>query len=347
MYCPRISVVVPVYNVEAYITDCLLSVMRQAYDGPLECVLVDDCGNDMSLEIAERLIANYDGPITFKVVHHEHNRGLSAARNTGMDAATGEYVYFLDSDDWISDDCIERLAEPLRQKEFDIVVGDYKIIGELPYSFELSLPEGAYQESGISHTFCNGGIYVMAVNKLYRKEFLIKNRLAFEEGKVHEDEILAFELSCVDKSFYVVKAVTYYYRIRENSIVTNTDRYKKLERYLGVFQCVKEKMKRYEGMDGIYDHYLFFIRRVFRWISWMDLDEGLTRHADEQTQGFLEVIPGLLCLRDKSNRLAYFACKNEQTYSRFRYVTDVFVDKIQGKVMRNVLTLFPYKKAKR
>lgn len=347
MSCLRISVVVPVYNVEPYIAESLQSVMRQTYTGSLECVLVDDCGTDKSMEIAEKLIAEYKGSIEFRVLHHEHNRGLSAARNTGMDAATGEYVYFLDSDDWISDDCIEKLAEPLRQKEFDIVVGDYKIIGELPYSFELSLPKGAYQESEISHTFCNGGIYVMAVNKLYRKEFLIKNQLAFEEGKVHEDEILAFELSCVDKSFYVVKSVTYYYRIRENSIVTNTDRYKKLERYLGVFLCVREKMKRYEGIDGIYDHYLFFIRRVFKWISWMNLDEGLTRHADEQTQGFLEVVPGLLCLRDKSNRLAYFACKNDQTYSRFHYVTEIYCNKIQGRMMRNVLALLPYKKAKR
>lgn len=80
--------------------------MRQSYNGAMECILVDDCGTDNSMEIAEQLIKAYNGPIDFKVVHHEHNQGLSAARNTGMDASCGEYVYFLDSDDWISDDCI-------------------------------------------------------------------------------------------------------------------------------------------------------------------------------------------------------------------------------------------------
>ena len=340
----KISIIIPIYNVALYIADCLRSVIRQTYDGPLECVLVDDCGTDNSVGIAQKIIAEYEGPIDFRVVHHERNKGLSAARNTGMKDARGDCLFFLDSDDWISDDCIEKLTQPLQQKEFDIVVGNYETVGELPYQLELSLPEGAYREQRITHTFCNGGVYVMAVNKLYSKEFLAKNQLMFEEGKVHEDEILAFELSCLEKSFYVVKAVTYYYRIRENSIATNKDRSKKLERYIGVFQCIKEKVKRYEKVDGIYDHYLFFIRRVFRWISWLDLDEELVRFADEQTEGFLEEIPSLFCMKEKSNRLAYFACKNKQTYSRFRYVTEVYANKVQGRMMRTVLSLFPYKR---
>ena len=343
----KISIIIPIYNVALYIADCLRSVIRQTYDGPLECVLVDDCGTDNSVGIAQKIIAEYEGPIDFRVVHHERNKGLSAARNTGMKDARGDCLFFLDSDDWISDDCIEKLTQPLQQKEFDIVVGNYETVGELPYQLELSLPEGAYREQRITHTFCNGGVYVMAVNKLYSKEFLTKNQLMFEEGKVHEDEILAFELSCLEKSFYVVKAVTYYYRIRENSIATNKDRSKKLERYIGVFQCIKEKVKRYEKVDGIYDHYLFFIRRVFRWISCLDLNEEQVRFADEQTEGFLEEIPSLFCMKEKSNRLAYFACKNKQTYSRFRYVTEVYANKVQGRMMRTVLSLFPYKRVSR
>ena len=104
---PKISIIIPIYNVEPYIEDCLQSVMRQTYRGMMECILVDDCGTDNSMKVAEQLIKIYNGPIDFKVLHHEHNRGLSAARNTGIDAACGDYVYFLDSDDWISDDCFE------------------------------------------------------------------------------------------------------------------------------------------------------------------------------------------------------------------------------------------------
>lgn len=339
----KISIIIPVYNVEPYITDCLQSVMRQTYQGPLECILVDDCGVDKSMAIAEKLIAGYDGPIEFKILHHERNRGLSAARNTGMGAATGEYVYFLDSDDWISDDCIEKLIKPLQKERFDIVVGDYEMVGQLPYFLELSYPEGAYYEKGISKTFCNRGVYVMAWNKLYRKDFLVKNQLLFEEGKVHEDDILVFELSCIEKSFYVVKSVTYYYRIRENSIVTSDDSMKKIVGYLGVFQSVRDRVKRYEKVDGIYDFYVFWIRRVFRWMSRIEMNKEIQKYVQDHTEGFLDLIPDVCYLRDKHNRLAYLLCKEDQTYSRFQYVTNEYANKIQGRLLRNVLSFIPSK----
>lgn len=343
MMCPIVSIVIPVYNVEPYITDCLQSVMYQTYTGPLECILVDDCGTDKSIEVAEKLIAEYDGPIEFKVLHHEHNRGLSAARNTGMDLAKGDYVYFLDSDDWISDDCIEKLARPLQNEVFDIIVGDYVTVGKLPYQLELSLPEGSYHEKGISTTFCNHGVYVMAVNKLYSKEFMNKNRLSFEEGKVHEDEILAFEISCIEKSFYVVKSVSYYYRIRKNSITTNKDLLKKIEGYAGVLQSVKRKVKRYEKMDGVYDFYMFWIKRVFNWVSKVEMDEELLSHIQKLTKGYLEPIHGVRYLKNKHDRLIYYACKREQTYLRYQYVNNEYSEKLLGRIVRNVLNLLPDK----
>ena len=78
---PKISIIIPIYNVEEYIEECLQSVMRQTYKGEIECILVDDCGKDNSIAIAEQLIADYTGSIAFRILHHEHNRGLSAARN--------------------------------------------------------------------------------------------------------------------------------------------------------------------------------------------------------------------------------------------------------------------------
>lgn len=338
-----ISIIIPVYNVEKYIVDCLQSVMCQTYQGPLECILVDDCGTDTSMEIVGKLIAEYQGLIEFRVLHHEHNRGLSAARNTGMDAATGDYVYFLDSDDWISDNCIEELAKPLRQNNPDIVVGDYKMVGGAISSIELTVEEGFYQEHPITHTFCNEGVFVMAWNKLYSKDFLVKNQLRFEEGKIHEDEILAFELSCVEKTFYVVKLETYFYRIRENSIVTNKDLHKKLEGYAGVLRSVKEKVIRYEKEPGIYDFYLYWIKRVFDWISQIKMDEEMQLRIQELTSGYLEPIPGVQYLKSKHDRLIYYACKEEQTYLRYQYVTQEYSNKLKGRIARNILKKLPYK----
>ena len=340
----KISIIIPVYNVEPYIADCLQSVMRQTYTGPLECILVDDCGLDKSIEVAELLIAEYDGPIGFKVLHHNHNRGLSAARNTGLDAARGDYVYFLDSDDWISDDCIEKLAKPLQNEVFDVVIGDYKSVGDKPCHLELSLQEGPYHEMGISKTFCDHGVYVMAWNKLYSKEFLNRNRLRFEEGKVHEDEILAFEISCIGKSFYVVKSVSYYYRIRENSIAHQNDTTKVLANYAGVLEGVKGEVKRYKAVEGIFDFYMFWIMRMFGYASFIEKDEEMKTFFQKQTEGYLEPIPNVCYLKSKHNRMLYFACKSDQTYSRFHYVYNSYPEKLKGRVLRNVLNLLPYKR---
>ena len=338
-----ITIVIPVYNVESYISDCLQSVMRQTYKGPLECILVDDCGTDKSIEIVQNMIAEYNGPIEFKVLHHEHNRGVSAARNTGIDAAKGDYVCFLDSDDWISDDCIEKLAQPLQNEVFDIVIGDYELVGYMPYPLVLSLPEGSYHE-GISEVFSNEGVYVMPWNKLYSKEFLNRNRLRFEEGKNQEDEIFAFEISCIEKSFYVVKTVTYYYRMREGSIVHTNDKVL-LARHADVLKVVKGKVEqRYKDIEGIFDFYMFWVIRVFSWTFGLEMDEEMKTFFEKQTKGFLEPIPNVCYLKSKHYRLLYFACKRDQTYSRFLYVYNVYPEKLKGRVLRNVLNLLPYKR---
>lgn len=106
----KISIIVPVFNVEQYIKECFDSIAAQTYKGDIECIFVDDCGQDDSVAILEQLITEYHGPIQFSIVHHEHNKGLSGARNTGIRQAKGDYLYFLDSDDTITPDCIEKLG---------------------------------------------------------------------------------------------------------------------------------------------------------------------------------------------------------------------------------------------
>ena len=104
-----VSIIMPVYQVAPYIGDCLRSVMRQTYRGSMECLIVDDGTKDGSIAIAERMIDAYEGPIQFQIQHHDENRGLSAARNTGTMLATGDYLYYIDSDDEMTEDCMEKL----------------------------------------------------------------------------------------------------------------------------------------------------------------------------------------------------------------------------------------------
>lgn len=217
---PKISIIIPLYNVEEYILECLQSVEQQTYSGDVECIIVDDCGTDSSLAITEQFIANYGGTIDFKVVHHTHNRGLSAARNTGVEHAKGDYIYFLDSDDYISDDCIEVLTEPLNNKDYDMVVGDYKAFPNqiIITIMDENLHQSTSKEEIFYHYYIRRSLYVMAWNKLTKASLFKENDLIFLEGQLHEDDLWTYKtMRCVN-TIAIQHKCTYLYRIRENSI---------------------------------------------------------------------------------------------------------------------------------
>lgn len=242
---PKISIIIPIYNVEEYITECLQSVMRQTYKGEIECILVDDCGKDNSIAIAEQLIADYTGSIAFRILRHEQNRGLSAARNTGTDTATGDYIYYLDSDDYISDDCIEVLTQPLKEREYDMVLGNLEMFGNPRPIIFLPQEEGAIigNEKIFSRFYYPRMIYVMAWNKLVKRSLFMQYDLSFLEGQLHEDELWTYKCCNVIQSLYVSKHVTYFYRIRENSITAEYSR-----------QLKKRLDSCYDTIDYVLDH---------------------------------------------------------------------------------------------
>ena len=215
----KISIVIPVYNVEPYIEDCLKSVASQTYKGDIECIIVNDCTPDNSCMVIERFITEYNGDVDFKLLHHTVNRGLSAARNTGIDAATGDYIYFLDSDDEIPPDSIEQLVHPLKEKKYDFVIGDYRTIGSDKEFPQLLLEEGMIDgNEKIRNQYFKGNWYMMAWNKLCNLNYLRKEELYFKEGLINEDNLWSFQLACTANSMFTVKKETYKYKVRETSI---------------------------------------------------------------------------------------------------------------------------------
>jgi glycosyltransferase involved in cell wall biosynthesis len=121
---PEISVITPVYGVEKYIEKCLRSLFTQTMVEGVEFIIVNDSTKDASMEIARRVIAEYP-EVDVKIVEHERNMGYSVALQTGMDAATGEYTIYVDSDDWVEPAMLERLWAAARRDDADIVVCDY------------------------------------------------------------------------------------------------------------------------------------------------------------------------------------------------------------------------------
>lgn len=232
----KISVVIPVYNVAEYIEECIQSVLDQSFRD-FEIIVVDDCGKDDSIARAEQLLESKAFGIPYKILHHEKNRGLSAGRNTGFEASIGEYVYFLDSDDYITSDCLEKLYAAAIESDAEVTVGEYSATGgDAKWLSHINVKEDIISKP--LWTYQIGHYYVMAWNKLCKSEFLRNNQISFIEGLVHEDEPWTFEVACKATKMAVVHDCTYVYRVREGSLQTGKDYNKHFNAYITILKAI-------------------------------------------------------------------------------------------------------------
>lgn len=227
-----VSIIIPVYNVELYIEQCFQSIIAQTYED-LEVIFVDDCGQDSSIAILQSLIELYlkntDNPIDVKILRHDKNRGLSAARNTGIMQSTGKWILFVDSDDYISVNCVTSLVQVAKSEDnIKVVIGDYEDTEN--HKEFIHLKQGSYKERFLN-AICKRQIFNMAWNKLILKDFLLQNNLFFEENLIHEDVLWSFFVAGQDPCFGIAKESTYVYRIRNGSIQNDKDNFKHHQAY--------------------------------------------------------------------------------------------------------------------
>lgn len=222
----RVSVIVPVYNVEPYLTQCIESVCNQSYTN-LEIILVDDASSDASGEICDDY-AQKDKRI--QVIHKQINGGLSEARNTGMENATGKYILFVDSDDFISENTISVLYEEAEEKEVDIVYFNYVKYYDAPSRDKKNLKTVWHQYDGIytgKEFFCatmqNNDFKCEVVRQFYKRDFLVKNKICFLKGILHEDILFSFYAIMEAQRVCNLNLNLYYYRQRANSITRIKD----------------------------------------------------------------------------------------------------------------------------
>lgn len=224
----KISVIIPVYNVKDYLEKCVESVCNQSYP-QLEIILVDDGSTDGSGELCD-VLAQKDNRI--RVIHQE-NRGLSGARNAGYQEATGDYITFLDSDDYIHAQTYECMLEQMKKYDASAVIAGFQTVYD---SFAKDLP-GSGEAVCISGRKAVEKLYiskeeylltVVAWNKLYKREALPQN-FSFPEGRIHEDEYTSYRiLYPLDKVVYLDKSF-YYYRQRKDSIMHTNFSLKRLD----------------------------------------------------------------------------------------------------------------------
>lgn len=215
----KVSVIIPVYNVAEDVELCLHSVMTQTYTD-LEILVCDDGSTDASGEICDR-IAGEDSRIH---VIHKENGGLSSARNTCLDLATGDYVTFVDSDDLIAGDYIEQLIQACEQQDAQIAICDYQRAAEATEALGDVTNKGTAVYSNVEcleHMYhpASSGMSFIACAKLYRRSLFEEGQIRFPIGKLHEDQFTTYRLLYAASRIAYVQAALYGYRTRGDSIM--------------------------------------------------------------------------------------------------------------------------------
>lgn len=224
-----VSIIIPIYNVALYIEESLLSALNQTYSN-IEYIIVDDCGVDNSMSIVEILKQSHPHK-DIKIIHHPQNKGLSAARNTGIANASGDYIFFMDSDDIISCDCIEKHLDAIQKYDADFTDANVRVIGGRKKLFNTIKSISLIKTSDIMFGCIMGDIHFTACNKLYNKNFLIKNDILFLEGLIYEDVMWTFDIAQNARKVVVIPDFTYHYIIRGGSITTNVSTKQIIKRF--------------------------------------------------------------------------------------------------------------------
>lgn len=238
----KVSVIVPVYNVQAYIRESVLSILNQTMCD-FEVIIVNDGSTDQSIEIISDLIDEYDN-IT---LINQENKGLSNARNTGLKVANGEYISFVDSDDFIGENFLATLYKEAKKYDLDIACGSYIRFYENKKFFQDSREDELYTKTeitGVEFLYCQlkKNNYRMEVwDDLYKRSFLEKNSLIFYDGLMHEDELFTPLALLAARRVKLVKDYNYFYRQRSTGIMGSGSKQKSIKDLIKIINLLNDE----------------------------------------------------------------------------------------------------------
>lgn len=246
----EISVCIPVYKVEKYITQCLKSILSQTFINKAEIILVNDCTPDNSIAVAEKVISDFPSvKKRCRIINHKENRGLAAARNTGLDNANGKYIICIDSDDWIEPTYLEELLSAAEKNNADIAGCDYFQEGEASQHIvneNLSLSS----EDCLKHilTVCQGIIWT----KLIKKSLFTENHIQWEEGlDMGEDLLICTKLFSVARKTAYTGTPLYHYRLTNENSMCND--YNNIEKKNVQLMLVANRISELLSPVGVYE----------------------------------------------------------------------------------------------
>lgn len=268
-----ISVVVPIYNVEKYLRACLDSLINQDFLGSYEIICINDGSTDKSLKILKEYEKNHS---IIKVISQE-NKGLSATRNIGIKSAAGKYIFFIDSDDYFTHaNVLGKMFEEAETNQLDILVADFEFVYENQIkNYRIKRDECIKNKIMKGTDFYEIGrkkksLRSIVVNKMYKRELLIKNNLFFIEGILHEDMEFTPRVYQFAERVKYIDEVIYAYRQREGSIMNKS---RKNIRYINDYFKISDSLSKFNEMHrsrAIFEQELYIYLNILRKFKYLD-----------------------------------------------------------------------------
>lgn len=346
---PVITIGIPVYNVEAYVEKALNSALNQTFSLPYEILVIDDCGTDDSIAVVRCVMKEHPKGSLIHIIKHETNKGLGTAKNTIIDHAHGQFLVFLDADDWLAEDALSSLYSMAIENDADMVYGQIVFtnieaqwrIHEYP---DLQLDQEAAGLYLLSNGICVPNIYF--AGRLWSVDFMRKHGIRCCH-RIMEDSIPdAISLFEAKRVSTIHKDVYYYYQ-RPGSITQTVYQRKGSEETVATYVDILTRLRRlieekYRRINGAYDLYIQRVRYSLGALIFFP-DEN-HQSIDKQIENCLQFIPNIRYLHNKHDRLFYFCCNRRVSLEKYKYVTGHLSLSFFGRVLRNLLNLIPCKK---
>ena len=318
---PKVSIIIPVYNVEQYLRQCLDSVINQTLKD-IEIICIDDCSTDNSLAILKEY-AEKDN--RFIIIQQETNQGQGIARNKGLDFAGGEYIGFVDPDDWIEPNMYEELYNYAINNNADFVQCDYNRFFEESGDFKpitaLRPFKKGYKNVRADNIFtyqdfreeCFLGLWNLVWTRLYKKSLIDKNHSRFSEGKYGEDKAFSIECKLSAERIYYTNKILYNYRVRANSSC-----HKELLNVKYILDEIKNvllKLGKEAELKDVYDKFVIYLygeeyKSLDKYKQEAYLSELKTSLSDEQFKVFNKTVVRRLKRKEFMENI--FSIKNDK-----------------------------------
>ncbi len=268
---PKVSVIIPVYNVEKYLKQTLDCVVNQSLKD-IEIICVDNKSTDSTLDIIDSYAQNDD---RFVIIKNRENLKQGIARNIGVEESNGEYIFFIDGDDFMNIDCIEKLYDKAKKDDSDITICCWapyddvskKINYKHVYSQLKQIPE-EYNNRSFSWRDIKYSIFWQSSvpwDKIYKKSFLIEKDVKFPGGVFFEDNVFVYDAFFKSTKISILRETLIYYRTNRKGAVTNT-KDKTFFDYLKIFNLIGDNLKKIDLYDEM--KYLYYDYKIITLMWW-------------------------------------------------------------------------------